>query len=123
MPIGRPGVMRLMRETSLCASWALMSLCTRAMAAKAAAIAPPASPYPEGRRISTSVPSSGRARLTLAEDDFMEGKEPPDSLGDVAARESCAADVQDVLLELDRIGRLLADELLAPAGVADLTAV
>src|SRR5713226_7157075 len=78
---------------------------------------------PRGRRISTSVPSSGRARLTLLEGRLIEAEQALDAIGDVAARKRGAADVTDVLVQLQRIARSLPGKLAPPRSVADLVAV
>ena len=71
-------------------------------------------------RISTIVPRSGRARRTLfrLERDIVEREEALHPVRDVPAGERGAADILDVLVELELGTRLLADELLAPGGVA-----
>src|SRR5262245_41918158 len=53
----------------------------------------------------------------------MEAQESPDPFGDVTAGERGAADVLDVLVELQRGAMRLADELFAPLRVANLVAV
>src|SRR5258706_12253555 len=74
-------------------------------------------------RISTSVPSSGRARLTLLEVALIHRQHALDAVGHVAARERRTADIADIAVELQRIGGALAGELPAPFGVAHLAAV
>src|SRR5690348_656705 len=76
-------------------------------------------------RISTIVPRSGRARRTLfrLERDIVEREEALHAVRDVPAGERGAADILDVLVEIELGTRLLADELLAPGGVAHLVAV
>src|SRR5258708_18478323 len=109
------------RAISLELSCALIARCTRSMAAKARSTARTA--CAPATRISTSVPRSGRARLTLLEVALIHRQHALDAVGHVAARERRAADIADIAVELQRIGGALAGELRAPFGVAHLAAV
>src|SRR6267143_1262950 len=120
MAMTLPAGAALILATSLSASWRLISRCTRSSASKPPSMAPEAS---RGRRISTSVPSSGRARLTLLEGRLIEAKQALDAIGYVAARKRGAADVTDILVQLQRIARSLPGKLAPPRSVADLVAV
>src|SRR3954471_3935118 len=108
---------------SLVRSCALIAWWTRSMARKARSMARSARSPPAAARISTSVPRSGRARLTLAQLAFIEAEKPLHALGDMAAGKRRATDVDDVAVKLQRIRGALADELRPPAGLAHLAAV
>src|SRR5262249_43621321 len=83
--------------------------------------------------ISTIVPSSGRARRSVAASIsavlrwtqccVVYFEQPLHALGHVPAGQRRAGDVPDAGVQFDLVGGRLADELLAPAGEADLTAV
>src|SRR5438874_6983969 len=108
---------------SLVLSCALIAWWTRSMATKARSMARSARSPPAAVRISTSVPRSGRARLTLAQLAFMEAEEPLHALGDMPAGKRRATDVGDVAVKLQRIVGVLAEELRPPAALAHLAAV
>src|SRR5438067_5251863 len=93
------------------------------MATKARSMARSARSPRAAARISTSVPRSGRARLTLAQLAFIEAEEPLHALGDMPAGKRRAADVGNVAVKLQRIGGALAGELRPPPGLTHLTAV
>src|SRR5438046_3768221 len=112
-----PADAALILATSLSESWRLISRCTRSSASKPPSMAPEAS---RGRRISARVPSSGRARLTLLEGRLIEAKQALDAIGDVAARKRGAADVTDILVELQWVASSLPGKLAPPRRVADL---
>src|SRR5438046_7195795 len=112
-----PADAALILATSLSESWRLIIRCTRSSASKPPSIAPEAS---RGSRLSARVPSSGRARLTLLEGRLIEAKQALDAIGDVAARKRGAADVTDILVELQRVASSLPGKLAPPRRVADL---
>src|SRR5277367_214661 len=110
------------------------------MAANAASIAvcrltfvlAPATP------ISTTVPSSGRARrtspawastacggtqLAIGNGDSIGGQQAPDAVGDMLAGERGAADILNVLTNLDRVAVVTPDKLRAPTRVAHFAPV
>src|SRR5882724_9747270 len=96
------------------------------MAAKAAAIPSLTRDSGPPARISTSVPSSGRMRATgggvrragLLERNGIGGEHTFDTVGHVLAGKGRAADVADVMRQLQGIGGALADELRPPFGIA-----
>src|SRR5204863_9852445 len=92
-----PADAALILATSISESWRLISRCTRSSASKPPSMAPEAS---RGRRISTRVPTSGRARLTLLEGRLIETKQALDAIGDVAAGTRGGADVHDILADV-----------------------
>src|SRR5581483_2052106 len=118
IPARRPARRRAM---SLVLSCALIARCTRSIAPNARSIA--RSARGPAARISTSVPSSGRARLMRTQLVLIDLQKPLHTIGDVPAGESGAADVGDVTIELQRVAGRLAGELRAPAGIAHLAAV
>src|SRR5437667_12852966 len=107
-----------MRDTSLSGSCTLISRWICPTAANAASIACSRSAV-----TSTNVPSSGRQRLCIAEEQLPGGEQPADSIRHVPARQRRARDILDVLVELHRRAEALADELLPPRGIANLAAV
>src|SRR5579883_1253044 len=93
------------------------------MAAKASPMARAAAGDWVSARISTIVPRIGLARRMLPEGDMVESQQALHAVGDVPARQRGAPDVLDVAIEAERRPVFLADELLAPVGIADLVAV
>src|SRR5579864_6770698 len=122
--IVRSKACRLSNDNSLPGAWTLIRRSTRAIAAKPLSIAAAVAAQGDASaRISTIVPSIGRARRTLFEGDVIKSQEPLDAIGDVAARKRRAADILDVVVEGERRGRGLANELLTPIGLANLVTV
>src|SRR5262245_57383701 len=73
--------------------------------------------------MATVVPSSGRARSMLGNDEGIGRQQTLHAIGDVPARERRSGDVLDVALERERRAVTLADELRAPQWFADLAAI
>src|SRR4249920_1863878 len=101
-----------------------MSRCTVAMAAKASSTATcrAAAGWPV-TVISTKVPSSGRARRTLAQAGGIDRQDALDALGHVMGGQRGARNVTDVAVHFERIVQGLADELGEPGMVGDLATV
>src|SRR5206468_7029814 len=105
----------------LCGSCALINACTRAIASKAASAACALSQV-----TSTKVPSSGRQRMirsAILQQQIVSGKQAINAIGDMPARQSRARYILDIASEFERDARPFADELRAPALVADLAAI
>ena len=96
---------RLIRLTSLMASWKLMRRWISEIAAKARSIARCATRGEELRtRIATQVPKSGRARSMLGggEHECIGGKQSAHAVSDMAARERRSGNIFDISIQLQR---------------------
>src|SRR5215467_1992345 len=73
--------------------------------------------------ISTKVPSSGRARRTLASAAAIDRQDPLDAFSDMLGRQRRSRDVADVVPDLESAAVGLADELCEPARTSHVPAV
>src|SRR5260221_8123171 len=112
---------RFRRDSSLSGSWQLMSRSTFATAENAASIAMAASGAPP-TRTETMVPTSGLAR-SMPQYNLVEHEQAAHAVGEVLARQGCAADVANVGAQAHRVGRGFPRELRAPSDLAHLAAV